>query len=55
MTKLQVQYNDLKSSSLKEIARLKKMIQTEKKKRLNVQEDKLEKSSQLMQELVNRD
>lgn len=40
---------------MKEIAKLKKMIQFEKKRRLNAQEDKLEKSSSLMQELVNRD
>ena len=54
-TKLQVSYNDLKSYSQKEIARLKKIIAFEKKKRLNAQEDKLEKSSTLMQELVQRD
>ena len=48
-------YNDLKAKSAKEVDKLKGQVGVEKKKRLNVQEDKLEKSSALMQELVERD
>ena len=55
LSKLQVAYNDLKSQSQKEIKRLQNLVDLEKKKRLTVQEDKLEKSSALMQELVERD
>jgi hypothetical protein len=47
-----VAFNDLKSFHLKEVARLKKIITFEKTKRLKTQEDKLEKSSTMMQELV---
>jgi len=50
-----VAYNDLKSSSAKEIDKLKGLVEMEKKRRLTAQEDKLEKSSTLMQELVERD
>jgi hypothetical protein len=54
-SKLMVAYNDLKSSSAKEIDKLKGLVEMEKKRRLTAQEDKLEKSSTLMQELVERD
>ena len=53
--KLLVSYNDLKSQSSKEIQRLKNIVSTEKNKRLQEQEDKLEKSSALMRELSDRD
>ena len=36
LSKLQVQYNDLKSSSAKEIQSLKSALNLEKKKRINV-------------------
>lgn len=55
LSRLQVAYNDLKSQSQKEVKRLQGLVDLEKKKRLTVQEDKLEKSSALMQELVERD
>ena len=55
LSRLQVAYNDLKAKSSKEVDKLKGQVGAEKKKRLNVQEDKLEKSSALMQELVERD
>ena len=48
-------YNDLKSSSQKEIQSLKNSVAFERKRRVSVQEDKLEKSTALMQELVERD
>ena len=48
-------YNDLKSSSQKEISRLKGLVDFEKKRRVVIQEDKVEKSTSLMQELVERD
>jgi hypothetical protein len=54
-SKLLVAYNDLKSQSQKEIARLKGLVDFERKRRVVAQEDKLEKSSTLMQELVERD
>jgi len=44
----------LKIKSKKEIEKLQKSVGLEKKKRLSVQEDKLEKSSALIQELVER-
>jgi hypothetical protein len=55
LSKLIVAYNDLKSSSQKEIAKLKGLVDFEKKRRVVAQEDKLEKSYVLMQELVERD
>ena len=55
LSKLTVAYNDLKSQSSKEISRLKSIVEVEKQRRLNAQEDKLERSSALMQELVERD
>jgi hypothetical protein len=43
-----VAYNDLKAQSTKEIERLKGLLEVEKKRRMNVQEDKLEKSTNLI-------
>jgi hypothetical protein len=48
LSRLQVAYNDLKAKSKKEIEKLQKSVGLEKKKRLSVQEDKLEKSSALI-------
>lgn len=55
LSKLTVAYNDLKSHSQKESQRLKNSVNFEKKRRVSVQEVNLEKSSSLMQELVERD
>ena len=55
LSKLTVVYNDLKSSSMKEINRLRGLVDFEKKRRVVVQEDKVENSTNLMQELVERD
>ena len=55
LSRLTVAYNDLKSKSLKEINRLKGLVEFEKKRRVVVQEDKLEKNCTLIQELVDRD
>ena len=43
-----VQLNDLKSSTTKQIAFLKDQYSTERKKRIKVQEEKLERQAQLM-------
>lgn len=55
LSKLTVIYNDLKSSGIKEISRLRGLVDFEKRRRVIVQEDKVEKSTNLMQELVERD
>jgi len=47
-SKLTVAYNDLKLQSTKEIERLKGLLEVEKKRRITVQEDKLEKSTNLI-------
>ena len=50
-----VQLHDLKSSTAKEIAFLKDQYNTERKKRIKVQEEKLERQSQLMQDISDKD
>ena len=51
----QVQLHDLKSSTTKEIAFLKDQYNTERKKRIKVQEEKLERQAQLMQDIADKD
>jgi hypothetical protein len=48
LSKLTVQHNDLKSKYTDDIAKLESCVQIEKKKRIQAQEDKLEKRSTLM-------
>mmetsp|Transcript_21051 Transcript_21051/g.32581 ORF Transcript_21051/g.32581 Transcript_21051/m.32581 type:complete len:110 (+) Transcript_21051:2873-3202(+) len=50
-TRLKVQYKDLETSSKKEISKLTSQIKVEKQRRVNVQEDKVEKSSSFLHEL----
>lgn len=50
-----VQMNDLKTTTTKEIASLKDQYQTERKKRIKVQEEKLERQAQLMQDIADKD
>lgn len=51
----QVQLHDLKTSTAKQIALLKDQYQTERKKRIKVQEEKLERQAQLMQDIADKD
>lgn len=53
--RLTIAYNDLKHVSQQEISKLKSQVEVEKQRRLTIQEDKIEKSSALMQELYVRD
>lgn len=45
----------MKRLSQQEISKLKSQVEVEKQRRLTIQEDKIEKSSALMQELYERD
>ena len=51
----QVQLHDLKTQTTKEIAFLKDQYNTERKKRIKVQEEKLERQAQLMQDIADKD
>ena len=53
--KLLVKYNDLKHNSDFKEKSLNRAIKHEKMKRVRIQEEKLEKRSQLLSELENRD
>ena len=53
--RLSVQHHDLKTSTTKEIAFLKDQYNTERRKRIKVQEEKLERQAQLMQDISDKD
>ena len=53
--RLQVQLTDLKSKTNKEIAKLKDKYKEERKRRIKVQEEKLERQAQLMQDISDKD
>ena len=53
--RLQVQLNTLKFESKQEIAKLKDKYQQERKRRIQVQEEKLERQAQLMQDIAEKD
>ena len=55
LTKLRVAYNDLKSQSTNEIKKLKNLLLLEKKKIEEITEEKYDKSSALMKDLIERD
>lgn len=54
-SRLQVQFNDLKKSSEEKIKLLTTALDREKERRLQVQEDRLEKRSQLLTQIEARD
>ena len=53
--RLQVHLTDLKFSTSKEISKLKDKYQQERKRRIQVQEEKLERQAQLMQDISDKD
>lgn len=55
MKKLEIEIKDIKTLSKKEIAQLKDKLMVERKKRMNLYEEKMDKSNQLYQDLLEKD
>ena len=55
LKKLEIELKDHKYSAKKEIQSLQDKLTQEKRKRMNIYEEKLDKNSQLLQDLVEKD
>ncbi len=55
MKKLEIDIKDLKMKSNQEIASLKDKLNVERKKRMNLYEEKIDKNNQLLQDLLEKD
>jgi hypothetical protein len=55
LKKLEIDIKDLKMKSNQEIASLKDKLNVERKKRMNLYEEKIDKNNQLLQDLLEKD
>eukprot|EP00347_Sterkiella_histriomuscorum_P006635 403352018 len=55
LKKLEIEIRDIKSKTTQEINQLKDKLNVERKKRMNIYEDKIDKNNQLLQDLLEKD
>ena len=53
--KYEIELKDMKSKHAKEIASLRDKLNVEKKKRMNIYEEKIDKNNSLLQDLLEKD
>ena len=52
---MEIDFKDAKSNASKELAILKDKLNVERKKRMNIYEEKIDKNNQMLQDLLDKD